>query len=81
MAGSPLVVSGDGTGWRIAGGLVGLVGLVSTIVVNIPLNNRLDRDGVLVWAQLLQQWVPANHLRALTSVVAAVLLTLALRAT
>lgn len=81
VAGSPLVVPGGGTGWRIAGGLVGLVGLVSTIVVNIPLNNRLDRDGVLVWAQLLQQWVPANHLRALTSVVAAVLLTLALRAT
>lgn len=81
IAGSPLLVAGLGSGWRIAGGLVGLVGLVSTVVVNIPLNSRLDRGGALFWAQFLQQWVPANHVRALASLVAAVLLTLALRAT
>ncbi len=80
-AGSPLVIAGDGSGWRVAGGLVGLLGFVSTFAVNIPLNNRLDRDGVPVWTQFLAQWVPANHVRALTSLVAAVLLTLALRAT
>lgn len=80
-AGSPLVTGGDGSGWRVAGGLVGLLGFVSTVAVNIPLNNRLDRDGVAVWAQFLAQWVPWNHVRALTSLVAAVLLTLALLAT
>lgn len=80
-AGSPLVVGGDGSAWRIAGGLAGLLGFVSTAVVNIPLNNRLDSGGAAVWAQFLAQWVPANHVRALTSVAAAVLLTLALRAT
>jgi uncharacterized membrane protein len=80
-AGSPLVVGGAAGGWRIAGGGVGLLGFVSTAAVNIPLNNRLDRDGVLVWAQFLQQWVPWNHVRAVTSLVAAVLLTPALRAT
>jgi uncharacterized membrane protein len=80
-AGSPLVAGGDGSGWRIAGGLVGLLGFVSTAVVNIPLNTRLDRDGTAVWARFLAEWVPANHVRALTSVAAAVLLTLALRAT
>ena len=80
-AGSPLVVGGPGSGWRIAGGLVGLAAFVSTAVVNIPLNNRLDRDGVGVWATFLQQWTPANHLRAATSVVAAVLLLVAVSAT
>lgn len=35
---------------------------------------------MLVWTQFLAQWVPWNHLRAFTSVAAAVLLTLALRA-
>ncbi len=78
---SPLVVGGDGSAWRIAGGLAGLLGFVSTAVVNIPLNNRLDSGGAAVWAPFLAQWVPANHVRALTSVAAAVLLTLALRAT
>ncbi len=78
---SPLVVAGDGSGWRVAGGLVGLVGFVSTIAVNIPLNNRVDREGAVAWARFLARWVPANHVRALTSVVATVLLTLALRAT
>lgn len=81
VACSPLLVAGGGSGWRIAGGLVGLVGLVATIAVNVPLNTRLDRDGALFWARFLQEWVPANHVRALASLAAAVLLTLALRAT
>ncbi|MDN5916117.1 MAG: DUF1772 domain-containing protein [Pseudonocardia sp.] len=80
-AGSPLVTGGAGSGWRIAGGLAGLAAFVPTIAVNIPLNTLLDRDGVTAWAGFAQQWTPSNHLRAVLSVVATVLLLLAVPAT
>ena len=80
-AGSPLLLGGPGSGWRVAGGLVGLAGFVSTVVVNIPLNDRLDREGAAAWAGFLQGWTPSNHLRALTSALAAALLLVAVTAT
>ncbi len=80
VAGSAIVEPDGARGLRAAGGLVGLVGFVSTAAVNIPLNNGLDREGVSAWETFAQDWVPANHLRAATSVLAAVLLLLALRA-
>lgn len=79
-AGSALVSPDGARGLRAAGGLVGLAGFVSTAAVNIPLNNRLDREGVGAWETFQQIWEPANHARAATSLVAAVLLVLALRA-
>ena len=80
VAGSAIVEPEGARGLRAAGGGVGLVGFVTTAAVNIPLNNRLDREGVTVWETFQHDWVPANHLRAATSLVAAVLLILALRA-
>ncbi|MBW0107089.1 DUF1772 domain-containing protein [Pseudonocardia sp. KRD291] len=80
-AGSPLVTGGAGSGWRIAGGLAGLAAFVPTIAVNVPLNTLLDHDGVAAWAGFAQQWVPSNHLRAALSVLAAVLLLIAVPAT
>lgn len=80
-AGSPLLVGGTGRGWRIAGGLVGLASFVSTAAINIPLNNRLERDAVGAWAPFLRRWTPSNHLRTLTSIAAAALLLVAVAAT
>lgn len=79
-AGSALVSPDGARGLRAAGGLVGLAGFVTTAAVNIPLNNRLDREGVSAWETFQQHWEPTNHLRAATSLAAAILLLLALRA-
>lgn len=52
------------------GVLIGLVlylaTLVITVVVHLPLNNRLDRDGDR--AAFFDRWVRFNHLRTLTCV-------------
>ncbi|RZT88924.1 putative membrane protein [Pseudonocardia sediminis] len=79
-AASPLVAGGAGSGWRVAGGVAGLAAFVPTFAVNIPLNTGLDRDGVVAWAGFAQHWTPSNHLRAALSVLAAVLLLLAVPA-
>src|SRR5687768_14442761 len=50
VAGSAIVEPDGARSLRATGGLVGLSAFVSTAAVNIPLNNRLDREGVSVWA-------------------------------
>lgn len=72
-----------GTPLRLAGALVLLVGCyVVTAVVNVPLNNALDRadpDGpeiVAAWERFANRWTRWNHVRALTSTVATVLLVI-----
>ncbi len=79
-AGSALIEPDGARGLRAAGGLVGLIPFASTAAINLPLNNLLDREGVSVWETFQSEWVPANHLRAVISLIAAVLLLLALRA-
>lgn len=79
-AGSALVADGPGRGLRAAGGLVGIVPFVSTAAVNIPLNDRLDREGVSAWDTFQTYWEPTNTFRAVVSVAAAGLLFLAVRA-
>lgn len=78
---SPLLVGGAGAVPRIAGGLAGLAAFVSTVAVNIPLNNRLDGDGVAAWADFLRGWTPSNHLRVALSVASTALLLVAIAAT
>jgi uncharacterized membrane protein len=45
-------------------------------MVNVPLNNRLDRGGDgrpdRQWHSFQQSWTPANHIRAALSVAGAV---------
>jgi uncharacterized membrane protein len=61
--------------------LVGVIGV--TAVVNVPLNNALDRvaadsaEGERVWRHYLSRWTAWNHVRTITSTVATVTLVLA----
>lgn len=75
----------DGPGLLLPGGallyLVGVFGV--TMVVNVPLNNRLApldpnrREVWPEWRHYLQRWTWWNHVRALAGVVASLALTVA----
>lgn len=73
-----LIVVGDWTG-RLAGlaYLLGVFGV--TMVVNVPLNNRLDAAdagssaGGELWRHYLRRWTAWNHARAVAATVAAAL--------
>jgi uncharacterized membrane protein len=72
-----------GTPLRLVGALLLLAGAyLVTAAVNVPLNNALDRadpDGpeiVTAWERFAGPWTRWNHVRALTSTVATVLLVL-----
>ncbi|WP_141978509.1 DUF1772 domain-containing protein [Saccharothrix saharensis] len=74
------VVAAFGGGpWAWAGAaLYGLGGIVLTGAFHIPRNNELERFGTTeYWARYLREWVPANHVRALLSLAAALAFTLA----
>ena len=80
------------TEWRgvtsaylLAGSLTYLIGTIAvTIVFNVPLNNALaavnpaSGDAVALWTNYARTWTAWNHIRALSGVVAAGLLTIAL---
>lgn len=60
---------------RVAGAAAYLAGWASTMVVNVPLNNRLSRTGGQpdrAWHGYQQSWNPANHLRAALSIAGAI---------
>lgn len=74
-----------GTVWIVAGALLHLVGSIGlTMVVNVPMNNRLDAadaasaEGARVWADYLSRWTAWNHVRALACVAATAALTIGL---
>jgi uncharacterized membrane protein len=78
---------GDAPGrwWRVAGAVVFLVGaIVVTIVVNIPLNDSLaavdagSAQADDAWRKYLTDWVRANHVRTVTSILATALLAIGL---
>ncbi len=71
----------DGSGQLLAGSLTYLVGaLAVTAVRNVPLNEALAAvdvtasDAAARWQDFRAGWVPANHVRTVTSLVAAGLL-------
>ena len=72
--------------YQLAGGLTYLSAIVLTIAYHVPRNDALaavqpDGDGsAAAWSRYLAEWVPWNHVRTVTSVAAAVLFALALRA-
>jgi uncharacterized membrane protein len=74
-----------GTGYRIAGCLLYLVGAVGvTMVFNVPLNNALaaadpeSAAGATQWAQYVSRWTAWNTVRTVAAIAAALALTLAL---
>jgi uncharacterized membrane protein len=84
---SAIVRWGDASApYQLAGGLTYVAAIVLTIAYHVPRNDALarvdpDSDGAAAaWSRYLAEWVPWNHVRTLTSVAAAVLFVLALRA-
>lgn len=74
-----------GAAWIVIGGVLYLVGSTGlTMVVNVPMNNRLDAadptsaEGARIWADYLTRWTAWNHLRALACVAATAALTVGL---
>jgi uncharacterized membrane protein len=75
---------GAGSAYQLAGTLCYLAGaFIVTIAVNVPLNNALaaadpqSDAGQRLWARYLRVWTAWNHLRAISSLAAGGLLTLA----
>ena len=61
--------------------LAGMFG--STLVFNVPLNNMLAQavagpDAAVQWSLYLRDWTAWNHVRTVSSVLAAILFTAAL---
>jgi uncharacterized membrane protein len=74
-----------GTPWIVIGALLYLVGGIGlTMVVNVPMNNRLDAadpasaDGAQIWSEYLSRWTAWNHVRALACTAASAALTVGL---
>jgi uncharacterized membrane protein len=72
----------------MAGSLLYLAGsIVVTIVFNVPLNEALkavdanSAEGQRMWSRYLAEWVPWNHVRTVTCLASAILLTVAACAT
>jgi uncharacterized membrane protein len=64
--------SDAGSGWRLAGALLYLVGSIGiTMQWNVPLNNRLAKaapdsaEGATLWAHYLKVWTQWNHVRTI----------------
>lgn len=77
-----------GAGLLVSGATLYLVGVfLTTVFVNVPMNNVLastapaDSDGPGRWVGYLTKWTAWNHVRTLTALAAAILLTLALSRT
>lgn len=61
---------------RVIGALLSLLGWVSTVAVNVPLNTRLAAAGdpAAAWTRFDRPWTRANHIRTVLSVAGAVTL-------
>ena len=72
------------SGHALAGALLYFVtSFVSTAVFNVPLNNELERtdpasaEAEGVWSRYLSRWTKWNHLRTVTSLLAAIAFAIA----
>jgi uncharacterized membrane protein len=62
---------------RLAGGALFVVGnFLLTIGFHVPRNDKLDKSAAF-WSTFLDEWVPANHVRAVLCTAALVLLVIA----
>ncbi len=61
-----------------------IAALLSTVLINVPLNNRLDRaqpdseQGRQIWQHYLDRWVWWNHVRTLCTLLSAILMMIAM---
>jgi uncharacterized membrane protein len=72
----------------LIGAIVGILAAIITMVFNVPLNNHLDTvnpvglsaaDAAREWQAYFSTWTTWNHVRTVTSFVAAVLMLVGLR--
>lgn len=77
-----------GSAYLLAGAVLSVLALVITIVVNVPLNNRLDAldpaglsaaDAAKAWAAYYGPWTAWNHVRTAAPLMGAVLLAVGSR--
>ena len=77
-----------GSGWILVGAVFGVLAAIITMAFNVPLNNHLDSvdpvglsvaDAAREWQAYLSTWTAWNHVRAATSIIAAVLMLVGLR--
>ena len=74
-----------GSGWILAGAIVGVLAAIITIVFNVPLNNHLDTvdlsvaDAAREWQAYLSTWTAWNHVRAAASIIAGALMLIGLQ--
>ena len=62
---------------RVVGGLLYIVGCVLlTMVVNVPMNNRLESTADSYWPEYLRKWTLWNHVRAVACTASTVSLLL-----
>lgn len=76
-----------GSGYVLAGAVLGLVAFVVTMAFNVPLNNRLDAldpaalsaaDALRDWQAYLVPWTNWNHVRTVAPLVGSVLMLVGL---
>jgi uncharacterized membrane protein len=77
--------SEPGAAWLIAGSVLYIAGtFLVTIAFNVPMNNALDAvhpttaEAGALWTRYLADWTAWNHIRTISSVGAATLLTIGL---
>jgi uncharacterized membrane protein len=77
-----------GSVWVLVGAVFGILAAIITMVFNVPLNSHLDTvnpaglsvtDAAREWQAYFSTWTAWNHVRAVTSFVAAVLMLIGLR--
>lgn len=62
---------------KIVGGLLYIVGcFVLTMVVNVPMNNRLERTDDDYWPEYLRKWTLWNHVRGVACLASTIILLL-----
>lgn len=72
-----------GSWYLLAGAILGVLGVLVTMVFNVPLNEHLDRvdlaDAAAEWQAYFGNWTAWNHVRAGSGLGAAILMLIGLR--
>lgn len=72
-----------GSWFLLAGAIFGVLGVLVTMLFNVPLNNHIDQvdltDAAAEWQAYLTTWTAWNHVRAASGFISAVLLVIGLR--
>ena len=83
-----LRIGEPGSGWILAGAILGMLAAIITMVCNVPLNNHLDTvnpdglsmaDAAREWQAYFSTWTAWNHARTVTSFAGSLVLLAGLR--